>query len=268
MLLSVPYLLIIGCRSLGWFALALAEDVVFGLITRAIMKSKNREGGFGWGFFLGGIGIIVCATKRRIVYDAPSRPVYSYLSDPAPKKEEKKAEPLKPASWKCGKCGKENGMECNFCIDCGERRHYPWKCASCAKENAPEVRFCPQCGNARSDEQEKTPGEMKPEENFLSDAEQMAGAAEIAAAFSERYGMNPDENIQAMAQLLEKIKKYNSNCMNTKKMAIDHLQAFFKNDMQVYKVDRSQLSITCPVCGKVQNNAREKCFNCGALFRD
>lgn len=260
MLVSVPYLLITGW-GWGWFALILAEDIIIGFITRAIMKSKNRDGGFWWGFFLAGIGIIVCATKRRIVYDAPSRPVSSYLSNPVPKKIEK-------PKWNCVKCGQANDDEARFCSECGEHRHYKWKCASCGKDNAPEVKFCPSCGNARSDEQEKAPGDMKPEDNFLTDAEQMGSAEEIADAFSIRYGANSDENIQAMVQQLEKIKNYNNNCMNTKKMALDVLRSFFNNDMKVYKVDRSNPSITCPACGRAQNNAREKCFYCGALFRE
>ncbi|MDE6678156.1 MAG: hypothetical protein K2K02_03850 [Ruminococcus sp.] len=36
---------------------------IWGLITRAISKSKGYKGGFAWGFWLGIIGLIVVACK-------------------------------------------------------------------------------------------------------------------------------------------------------------------------------------------------------------
>ena len=38
---------------------------MLGIITRKINKSKGYDGGFGWGFGLGVIGIIVVAVRRR-----------------------------------------------------------------------------------------------------------------------------------------------------------------------------------------------------------
>lgn len=46
-------------------AVGLIGRIVLGIITRKINKSKGYDGGFGWGFGLGVIGIIVVAVRRR-----------------------------------------------------------------------------------------------------------------------------------------------------------------------------------------------------------
>lgn len=52
---------------MGYIVGGLVGCIVFGLICRAIVKSKGYEGsdnhGFAWGFWLGIIGLIVCACK-------------------------------------------------------------------------------------------------------------------------------------------------------------------------------------------------------------
>ena len=264
MLITLPYMLLIGA---GWIGVifSLAEVIGMGFITRAIMKSKNREGGFAWGFFLAGIGIIVCATKRRIEYDAPSTPVNSYLSDKPLRKE---AEPPKPATWKCIQCGRENSASSSFCTDCGERRHYNWVCAQCGKENALDVKFCPDCGNARTDEQEKTPRKPATDEEFLEYIRGLSCAAEIADAFEEKYGSSENDSVRAMISMLNKAKKAERSYGNMKKTALNRVEAFFSSGMEMYAVDRSKPTLLCPVCGKEQTSNRETCFSCGALFRD
>ena len=263
MLITIPYLLLIEA---GWvfILLSLAECIAIGFITRAIMKSKNREGGFGWGFFLAGIGIIVCATKRRIVYETPSTRVVSYLSNVPEKKEPEKP---KPITWKCTNCEKENETASKFCISCGERRHYKWKCASCEKENAPEVKFCPECGNARSDEQELLPVPITADGNFIEYIKTLGSAAEIATAFEFKYGGSEDENVREMIALLEKSTRMERSYGNMKAQAIKHMESFFGSDMKFFSVDRTNPTIDCPICGKVQRSDRESCFGCGALFK-
>ena len=44
----------------------LIVNIIFGIATRAISRSKGYDGGFAWGFFLGIIGIIVVACKANI----------------------------------------------------------------------------------------------------------------------------------------------------------------------------------------------------------
>lgn len=50
--------------------------------------------------------------------------------------------------WICGKCGRENPMEYNFCPDCGEKRTTVALCPSCGRELPKEETpaFCPWCG--------------------------------------------------------------------------------------------------------------------------
>ena len=270
MLVTIPYLLLIGA-GWGWIIASLVECTIMGIITRSILKAKNRDGGFAWGFFLAGIGIIVCATKRSIVYEEPSRPAFSYLGDVPEKKEPEPpkatAEPPKKASWKCIKCSGENSLTSNFCSECGERRHYKWVCASCGKENAPEVKFCPECGNQQTEQQEIMPAKLSFDENFLEYIKTLGSAAEIATAFEFKFGGSEDENALAMIALLEKSVRIERSYGNMKDHAVKRLDSFFKNGMQFFEVDRSQPTIACPVCGKLQRNDRESCFGCGALFK-
>ena len=49
-----------------WIAFAivtLIHSIIFGFVTRKISDNKGYEGGFGWGFWLGVIGIIVVACR-------------------------------------------------------------------------------------------------------------------------------------------------------------------------------------------------------------
>jgi len=244
---------------------SIIERVIFGLITAKINSSKGRDGGFAWGFFLCGIGIIVTATRSSLIEETSSeKPVNYFISE---KKEEKPAEPPKLITWKCAKCGRENLLSCNFCEECGERRHYQWKCASCGKENAPEVKFCPECGGQRSDEQEMTPELIAPDTDFISYIKTLGSAEEIASAFELKYGGVNNENAREMITLLEKSVKMERSYGNMKDHAVKKLEAFFNSGMQFYTVNRTEPTLTCPVCGKVQRSDRDACFSCGALFK-
>lgn len=262
----------------SWFVffLTLAEMIAMGCITRAINKFKGRDGGFAWGFFLGGIGIIVTATRRRLIDDNYSKPAY-YLRDDAaapakPAEAVQPAAPVKPAAavqagWKCTNCGKENAASSAFCTDCGERRHYNWKCAKCGKENALDIRFCPDCGNARSEEQEMIPPKPTPAENFLAYLGELPTAAKIAAAFEEKYGSSENEDVRAMIAMLQKATTAEHSYGNMKDYAFKRVEAFYQHGMRIYTVNRDNPTIACPVCGKIQRYDRESCLDCGALFR-
>lgn len=39
--------------------------IICGLISKSINGNRGRDGGFGWGFFLGIIGIIVVAVRPK-----------------------------------------------------------------------------------------------------------------------------------------------------------------------------------------------------------
>ena len=100
----------------------LIDGLIFGIICRYIVKNKGYDDyenyGFFWGFFLGFIGLIVCAVKpdqniysnNRTSGQNSSGLNYDYNKSSAPKDS---------AGWVCN-CGTRNyGYETN-CHNCGK----------------------------------------------------------------------------------------------------------------------------------------------------
>ena len=51
--------------------------IALGLVTKAICRHKGYSGGFGWGFWLGFIGILICAVWRKRKEDEPGDEIVS-----------------------------------------------------------------------------------------------------------------------------------------------------------------------------------------------
>lgn len=79
------------------------------------------------------------------------------------------ADTLTESSWKCPKCGTENSLHTNKCVECGYKNHTvettkiqessikaikgennPWTCESCGTLNSSESKICAGCGLRRN----------------------------------------------------------------------------------------------------------------------
>lgn len=95
----------------------LINSCIFGAITYSINQSKGRDGGFWWGFFLGGIGIVVVAV-RPAVYSDDYNP-YASSRYPASKPIDVNA-PVPQGGWRCS-CGKVHETYVSSC-SCGKSK--------------------------------------------------------------------------------------------------------------------------------------------------
>jgi uncharacterized membrane protein YeaQ/YmgE (transglycosylase-associated protein family)/predicted Zn-ribbon and HTH transcriptional regulator len=69
-----------------YIIIALVMGVIWGFVGRAIVGSKGYDGsdnhGFAWGFWLGIIGLIVCASKpANISYNYNNKPLFQDQND-------------------------------------------------------------------------------------------------------------------------------------------------------------------------------------------
>ena len=146
--------------------IGLISAVVMGFVCRYIVKNKNyppeRNHGFLWGFFLGLIGLVVCAVKPNYFdtyegrggqpfdpnnpYNYPPRqgfngvPPYSsqnfggqqyggrqygqqYGGQPQYGTPQNAQSGQSQGQWQCS-CGNMNDASSNFCSICGTRRMY------------------------------------------------------------------------------------------------------------------------------------------------
>ena len=73
-----------GATVIGYLIGAVVGGIIFGFICDAIVKSKGypkeMNKGFLWGFFLGWIGLIVCAVKPQ--YTQPYQQFNPYMQNP------------------------------------------------------------------------------------------------------------------------------------------------------------------------------------------
>lgn len=86
--------------------LVAAFFIAMGTLTWVINNAKGRDGGFWWGFFLLGIGVLVVALRPEIPVAAPARgdDLPSYLEN--------------PGAWYCPNCGRSHAVYERSCV-CG-----------------------------------------------------------------------------------------------------------------------------------------------------
>ena len=129
-------------------ALGFASAIGFGIACRSIVRSKGypdeMNHGFLWGFFLGLIGLVVCAVKQPFFngqppfYNGPyyGQPPYgqnyygqNYYGQPYNNGQPYGGQPYygqpqqmrAPGEWTCS-CGAANTPDSNFCRICGMKK--------------------------------------------------------------------------------------------------------------------------------------------------
>ena len=136
--------------AVGYLLFIIAMPFVWGFVCDKIVSSKgypkNKNHGFLWGFFLGLIGVIVCACKQNYVdpmlymnnmYYQPGNggqqypPAYGQVPPPNygqgyPPQQYQYGQPqyMQPQApqWMCRNCGVYNAPDANFCSQCGARK--------------------------------------------------------------------------------------------------------------------------------------------------
>ena len=117
-----------------YLLIILGMPFVWGFVCRKIVSDKGYPGnmnhGFLWGFFLGLIGVIVCACKQNYVdpmlYMNNMYPRYpqNYPGGTQPVnygQEYQQPQSYQPV-WVCRSCGAHNPADGNFCSHCGAPR--------------------------------------------------------------------------------------------------------------------------------------------------
>lgn len=155
---------IIGIVVMSYFL----TDIIWGAICRSIVASKNyppeENHGFAWGFFLGLIGLIVCACKPNYfqTYNGMNAmgqynddPGYNPGFNPTFTTPQYYQPQGTGASWICS-CGYTNGFDFRYCMKCGKEKSMTavggadWICTKCGSAQAASSRFCTLCGSERS----------------------------------------------------------------------------------------------------------------------
>ncbi len=175
--------------SLISFIIGLINCFALGLVTQAINESKGYNGGFGWGFLLNVIGIIVVACKPRKKH--PEVEIAATPESPAP-----------ISSWRCS-CGRYNAVYVSSCV-CGMSKipgakplatpkrpssttsTSSWRC-SCGRYNAVYVSSCV-CGQNKHQALtvKTTPAAPKPEQPvYVPRASGLNPAGSFTSANSE-----------------------------------------------------------------------------------
>lgn len=105
LLLLLPEFFLVIFKFLPALAVA-AFFIGMGTLTWVINNAKGRDGGFWWGFFLTGIGILVVSLRPAVPVTTPVRGDNppSYLDT--------------PGAWYCPSCGRSHAVYERSCL-CG-----------------------------------------------------------------------------------------------------------------------------------------------------
>ena len=96
-----------------YFLVYFAICGIFGLITKKINTDKGYDGGFGWGFWLGAIGIIVVACRQDNFY-------YKALKESIARNSPSSVNDVSTDGWKCS-CGRVHAGYVSSCA-CGQSK--------------------------------------------------------------------------------------------------------------------------------------------------
>lgn len=92
----------------------IVRGLIWGFVSQTVNENKGYDGGFGWGFWLGLIGLIVVAIKPENI----SHSNYSAPSIPATSEQINIERGMLNSGWKCDKCGRYNPEYTTRCA-CG-----------------------------------------------------------------------------------------------------------------------------------------------------
>ncbi len=105
-----------GAIGLVYIIVGIFWGVIWGIATQKVNENKGYYGGFGLGFFLGLIGLIIVLCKPDNRY-APAQTQYSPMY-PTAYSEAGDRKMLENGGWKCKKCGRINPSYTGTCA-CG-----------------------------------------------------------------------------------------------------------------------------------------------------
>lgn len=129
--------------------------LIWGFVCNRVVASKGYDDednkGFWWGFFLGLIGLIVCAVKPVV-----ERPRYNY-NENITRNDRQYSKPVEQHEWLCS-CGSKNPSYATSCYNCGKRINEAtaakqavggWRCSNCGTRNEKSVNICSSCGKEK-----------------------------------------------------------------------------------------------------------------------
>lgn len=98
---------------------AIINGIIFGIITNAIMQKKGYDGGFGWGFWLGVIGLVIVICKDNLKKEEPAYapPAYSIPRSCSTQQPNNAPANVPVSGWRCT-CGRANANYVSTCA-CG-----------------------------------------------------------------------------------------------------------------------------------------------------
>jgi len=115
--------------------LYLLHAVLFGYAARRVTEYRSQPDGFWWGFWLGGIGLLVVIFRSNEQTEIRTAPPGSSIRQ----------------SWNCVKCGARNPVGKESCQSCGTSRNAPdpvKNCPFCGAKNKAANTTCFACGQA------------------------------------------------------------------------------------------------------------------------
>ena len=113
----------------------LLHAVLFGYAARRVTEYRSQPDGFWWGFWLGGLGLLVVIFRSNEQTEIRTAPPGSSIR----------------RSWRCVQCGARNPVGKENCQSCGASRNAPdpvKNCPFCSAKNKAVNTTCFVCGRA------------------------------------------------------------------------------------------------------------------------
>lgn len=111
----------------------LIHGLIFGYAARRVSEYRGQPDGFWWGFWLGGIGLLIVIFRKAAAQEIPTSPPGSSMRQ----------------SWLCSKCGARNPSGRELCQSCTSPRDMPAPvktCPGCGAKNKAANANCFACG--------------------------------------------------------------------------------------------------------------------------